>query len=457
VFATTRKDIGMAFNINSNIASFNAQRSLGLTQGRLATSYQRLGSGMRINSAKDDAAGLAISTRFTTQINGLAQGKRNASNGISLAQTSEGALDEMTANLQRIRELALQSLNSSNSPNDRRALNEEVKERLAEITRIATQTSFNGMKVLDGSSARLTFQVGPNIGDTIDMQLEQGMRADQVGHLASGAVDLKAAFVANPYKGSEAANPDWMEASGQALGVKNYGGADVDWSTYKGSTANDAQGFLQAKLGSEYKVTINANGNDLDIERVGGARLDLKAGDLSFSTADGGQFEIVGSFRNTQQVADALNANAKTGVSAFVDADGKLQFNARSAATVSGAKAASLGFVTTYDVDAAGSLADGSVLTKDDAYALIARIDASLESVSTTRSKLGAVQNRLESTIRNLDNIRGNLTESRTAIREADMAEESAEKTMATILQQSGMAVLAQANASQQLVLKLLE
>lgn len=444
----------MAFHINTNMASFNAQRSLGLTQARLATAYQRLGSGMRINSAKDDAAGLAISTRFTTQIHGLAQGRRNANDGISLAQTSEGALDEVTNNLQRIRQLALQSLNSSNSAEDRKALNAEVAVRLSEITRIATQTSFNGMKVLDGTGDKLSFQVGANIGETIEMGLDQSMRADSVGHLASGVVDLSALFSS---KAGQAMPTDWSAAQGAGLGTKTYLGVDVDWAGYTGNSAAEAKKFLETALGADYKVTIDSKSSDLDIERVRGTRLELAKGDLSFATESGEQVDIVGSFRSVQQVADVLNANGRAGISAFVAADGALHFNSKSALTVSGAEATKLGFASNYDMDTSTSLADGSVLTKDAAYKLIASADATLETVSAVRSQLGAVQNRLESTIQNLDNIRGNLTEARTRIREADVAEEGAEKSMAMILQQSGMSVLAQANASQQLVLKLLE
>jgi flagellin len=166
---------------------------------------------------------------------------------------------------------------------------------------------------------------------------------------------------------------------------------------------------------------------------------------------------VEGSFRDVQDVANALNAHSRVGLSAFVGADGKLNFSARGDIAASGAKAAGLGFASRYAVDPLASLADGSVRTKDDANALIARIDVSLESVSSIRSKLGAVQNRLESTVRNLDNIRENLTKSRTVIRDADMAEVQAEKTIGMILEQAGISVLAQANMSQQLVLKLLE
>jgi flagellin len=153
--------------INTNIASLNAQRNLNASQSSLAMSLQRLSSGLRINSAKDDAAGLAISQRFTAQINGLNQAARNANDGISLAQTAEGALAEVTNNLQRIRELAVQSRNATNSTTDRAALQTEAAQLKAEIDRVATTTSFNGVKLLDGSFTNQAFQVGANVGETI--------------------------------------------------------------------------------------------------------------------------------------------------------------------------------------------------------------------------------------------------------------------------------------------------
>src|SRR6056297_4036459 len=181
----------MAQVINTNILSLTAQRNLDQSQGALSTSLERLASGLRINSAKDDAAGLAISERFTTQIRGLNQAIRNANDGISLAQTGEGALAEITNNMQRIRELAVQSVNASNSSDDRIALNQEVSQRLAEIDRIAAQTSFNGRKILDGSFGDAAFQVGANVGETINLALETSMRRDAVGAVATAqSVDL---------------------------------------------------------------------------------------------------------------------------------------------------------------------------------------------------------------------------------------------------------------------------
>src|SRR5215831_2249818 len=188
----------MALVINTNVMSLNAQRNLSTSGSQLATSLQRLSSGLRINSAKDDAAGLAISSRMTTQINGLTQAARNANDGISLAQTTESALQEVTNNLQRIRELAVQSANATNSDSDRAALDQEVQQRLAEVNRIATQTSFNGRKVLDGSFGNATFQVGANVGETISVGLgsSTNMKATAIGATATstGTVDVLTTF-----------------------------------------------------------------------------------------------------------------------------------------------------------------------------------------------------------------------------------------------------------------------
>src|SRR5690349_21938842 len=184
----------MVMSVLTNISSLNAQNNLAKSQSKLSTAIARLSSGMRINSAKDDAAGLAIATRFTTQINGLNQAVRNANDGISLSQTTESALDEVTNNLQRIRELAVQSANATNSENDRAALDAEVQQRLAEVTRISQQTTFNGRHVLDGSFGTAAFQVGANVGETISVDLTKGTRAADIGAVASQASDVSGAF-----------------------------------------------------------------------------------------------------------------------------------------------------------------------------------------------------------------------------------------------------------------------
>src|SRR6185312_2311559 len=184
---TRSGDTPMVMSVITNINSLVAQNNQATSQSKLATAIQRLSSGMRINSAKDDAAGLAISTRFTTQINGLNQAVANANDGISLAQTTESALNEVTNNLQRIRTLAVQSANATNSDSDRAALDAEVQQRLDEITRIATQTTFNGRHVLDGSFGSAAFQVGANVGETISVDMSQGVKTSQIGKVATAS------------------------------------------------------------------------------------------------------------------------------------------------------------------------------------------------------------------------------------------------------------------------------
>src|SRR6056297_722742 len=179
----------MAQSINTNVASLNAQRNLSQSQGLLNTSLERLSTGLRINSAKDDAAGLAISERFTTQIRGLNQAIRNSNDGISLSQTGEAALATVTDNLQRIRELAVQSVNATNSNADRNTLDQEVQQRLSEIDRIAGQTSFNGRNVLDGTFGSAEFQVGANVGQTISLNLSSSVRTEDVGSIAQVNTD----------------------------------------------------------------------------------------------------------------------------------------------------------------------------------------------------------------------------------------------------------------------------
>ena len=382
--------------INTNVMSLNAQRNLSTSGGQLATALQRLSSGLRINSAKDDAAGLAIAERFTTQIRGLNQAARNANDGISLAQTGEGALAEITSNLQRIRELAVQAANSTNSASDREALNQEVEQRLAEIERVASQTSFNGQKILDGTFGTAAFQVGANAGETISIGLNTSMKKDAIGQVAvtTGTVDVT--------------DPD--------------GDPDTD-------------DFVSAD-----------------------APLSIADGDFSIAVGDGDAVELTGDYESVQDLVDAINSKV-AGASAWIDADNHvviassedLDFTlANDAATLlagvaDATVAADTDFLTAVSVETAG-----------DANETIVRVDAALTSVSSLRSTLGAIQNRFESTITNLTTAAENLTASRSRIQDADFAQETAALTRAQILQQAGTAILAQANAVPQNVLSLL-
>lgn len=477
----------MALTINTNIMSLNAQRNLGTSQTKLASAIERLSSGNRINSAKDDAAGLAISTRMTTQINGLNRAVQNANDGISLSQTTESALDEVTNNLQRIRELAVQSTNASNSDSDRAALDAEVQQRLSEVTRIATQTNFNGMKVLDGSAQNLSFQVGANVGEVINVGLDQGMKANQVGQLATGSI-AAATFP----KGLTLAAGDLTVKVGTGTAVNvaagNYGSvadvatainkaagstvATVDGTTGELAIAGGAGGVTFAGAGKATLGLSDAPADQAGPPVVPGTSastlavaatktsIDLVAGDASF-TVGGQSFDLTGSFKSMQDVADAVNSKSGKGINAYVSTDGSLKFSSASDISVTvkaGSGAATLGLTTQTDaVSTTQTLADSSVKTVDGANDTINHIDAALQSVSNLRSTLGAVQNRFESTISNLQNISQNLTSSKSAITDADFAQETANMSSAQILQQAGVSVLAQANQSQQIVTKLLQ
>jgi flagellin len=248
--------------INSNIASLTAQRNLNTSQSELNTSLQRLSSGLRINSAKDDAAGLAISERFTTQIRGLNQASRNANDAISLSQTAEGALGEIGNNLQRIRELAVQSANSTNSSSDRAALNLEVQQRLAEIDRVSSQTSFNGQKILDGTFGSAQFQVGANVGETISLDLSTSTRQAALGAVATAtsAVDVgtlitaDTAAVAGSYATGDLSSLDFSTAA--TGGTATFGAAAL-FGDFSGT--NDELAFDVTNGTSPETVTLNTN------------------------------------------------------------------------------------------------------------------------------------------------------------------------------------------------------
>ena len=242
--------------INTNILSLNSQRNLNTSQNDVAQALNRLSSGLRINSARDDAAGLAIAERFTTQIRGLNQAARNANDGISLAQTGEGALAEVTNNLQRIRELAVQSVNATNSDSDRIAANREVAQRLAEIDRIAAQTSFNGRNVLDGSFGDALFQVGANVGETISLGLNTSVRTSAIGAVATAeSVDLDTLIAK---KGTAA------QASFDLSGLlgKNYSGGAAAKAAVFTSASDVPAGFNFSATNASLSFTVSDGANE---------------------------------------------------------------------------------------------------------------------------------------------------------------------------------------------------
>lgn len=476
----------MALTINTNVMSLNAQRNLTTSGTQLATSLQRLSSGLRINSSKDDAAGLAISDRMTSQINGLNQAVRNANDGISLAQTTEGALQEVTNNLQRIRELAVQAANATNSSSDLEALNQEVEQRIAEIDRIATQTSFNNRKVLDGSFGSATFQVGANVGETIGVALSTNMKSNAIGQLSSvtGNVDLNTLFTTGATEGS------WT--GGTVADFDYTGGGDLNFSVDGNAVAiatdvTDIAGLVavvQADLDTSAGAgvyTVSNTGNALVIEAVavggaapviaGGASIigagtgtpgnpgtpqAYTLGAFSVAVGDATAVDLAGSYATSDDLVAALNN--LSGVHASVDATtGFLTISSGDVVDITaGAGATALGTATGPQA-LAGSLDSVNVLDADAANDAIMRVDAALTSVSELRGSLGAIQNRFQSTINSLQTVSENLSASRSRILDTDYAAETASLTRAQILQQAGTAMVAQANQAPQNVLSLLQ
>jgi len=401
----------MALTINTNVASLNAQRNLGSSQTDLNKSMERLSSGLRINSAKDDAAGLAISDRMTSQIRGLTQAARNANDGISLAQTAEGALQESTNILQRIREIGVQSANDTNSVSDRKSLNDEVIQLTEELDRIAVTTQFNGKNLLDGSMAgeanKATFQVGANAGEsqTISFDIDSAKIADL----------------------------------GEEVGYTEYV-AEVNASTTAFSGLEVTADAGQGTAGSAISITI-ATSTGASVNSVA-----VQASTSSITVTVAGS---AGSSISNADIAALINDDAAAG--ALVDVTVSSAGSQGSAAST-----ALAGGVT--EVEAAGTTTVDklSVSTRSEAVVTIASVDAALEEVDEIRGELGAVQNRFESTISNLQNVSENLSAARSRILDADIAMETSAMTKNNILQQAGVSILAQANQAPQLALSLI-
>jgi flagellin len=383
--------------INTNIMSLTTQNNLNKSQSALATAMQRLSSGLRINSSADDAAGFAISTRMTTQINGLDTAARNANDAVSLSQTASAALQQITDNLQAIRQLAVQSANATNSDSDRAALDSEVQQRLAEITRVAQQTTFNGRHILDGSFGTAAFQVGANVGDTISIDLSDGTSASDLGGVATVSSTIGSGVF-----GSGGLT---LSGSGFTINGTNIEGTFADTQALAdGINAAGIQG-VSSYLDGAGKLVIQTNGT----------------ADSNGSASGGVDGVTIGG----SSVPTGVASGTTTDANSLADADGS--GNAMSVATIAGANDA------------------------------INRIDSALASVSSIDSKLGAMQNRFNSAISSAQAVSQNLAASRSRIQDADFAAETAAMSQAQILQQAGVSMLAQANAQPQLVLKLLQ
>lgn len=381
----------MALTVNTNIASLNVQKNLNNATKDLTTAMTRLSTGLKINSAKDDAAGLQISNRLTSQVDGLNQAVDNANNAISIAQTAEGALQESTNILQRMRVLAVQSANGSNSDDDRESLNQEFESLTAELTRIADTTTYgggsSGISLLDGSAGTngtMTFQIGANANETVSFTLN----------------DMSATSL----KGSSSLATGSLSVANVTSGVATASGT----------------------------VSLTLTGSD------GTA----KTYEVAYDEGD-----------TTNDIVSALNSNI-SGITASANDDGTISLTSSKAISTTGSDTLDGGTLVTTS---GTTVQDLDITTTKNAQAAIQVIDDALKQIDTQRSALGAVQNRLDSTISNLQSIAENATSSRSVIEDADFAAETAEMTKQQTLQSAATAVLAQANQQPSAVLKLLQ
>lgn len=470
----------MSLVINTNISSLNAQRQLNGTQSMLDRSLERLSSGMRINSARDDAAGLAIADRMTSQIRGLNQAVRNANDGISFAQTGEGALHEVTNMLQRIRELAVQSANDTNTAGDRQKLQKEVTSLVSEMDRIATSTQFNGKAMLDGNFGTATYQVGANANQTISASVDSFRTSDYGNNTFSGTAAAGAAatrtltgqaILVNGDAGSAtytSTATDTAKTIAEGIskletGVTASARTELDISFGAGGTyamtvqsdnaaaktvafsvgagaaglVNAAKGFNDAA--STTGVTAQVNDAGTGITLVNATGNDINLGDTT--TANAGDVTVGAATLTADGIADAAVINGQ------VRLDSDKSFNVVDAGSGYGLTAAAS---TLQDVAAL------NVTTVSGATDAMRIVDGALSSIDDQRAEFGALQNRFESTIANLQNVSENLSSARSRIQDADFAVETASLTRAQILQQAGVSILAQANQSQQSVLSLL-
>lgn len=377
----------MAITVNTNVTALNAQRNLNKTNNALNVSIQRLSTGSRINSAKDDAAGLQISNRLTSQINGLDVAAKNANDGISIAQTAEGAMQESTNIMQTMREKALQSANGTNSADDRAAIQKEVSALSTELDRIANTTSFGGQKLLDGSFGSRALQVGSEAGETINLTLNSTKASDLKTDIATTAVNAT------------------------AVGAVKTGGVVKNSFTIVGN------GTTAVLSSATLTKAVNKDGT-LDLGKV----------------------------------AEEINKQSgKTGVSASVNASGKLEMvSAKKFTTKDSAGTAGSATMSTLSMDKI------DMSTQSGSNKALLVIDASLKQIDSQRADLGALQNRLSSTISNLENISENSAAGRSRIMDVDFAKETTNMTKQQILQQAGGAMLAQAKALPQAALSLL-
>ena len=484
----------MALSVNTNVSSINAQRNLSKSSEALGTSMQRLSSGMRINSAKDDAAGLQIANRLTSQVNGLGVAQRNANDGISMAQTAEGAMTESANILQRMRDLSLQSANGSNDADARAALQKEVGALQQELTRIAETTKFGGTSLLDGSFGTKQFQVGSNANETINVSLRD-VSADAIGAYEvkgiSAGLGVAATATDALTTATAAVATANLNINGVAIpdaGVTGKGAADIADAINKEATGVKATAKLDVTIGAltsadDSEITLRKGGNAVDTYKLAefGGDIDRLAekmlADGYDAVVDNGSLTLkaegVDGIQMTGTAGTATLANNLTGGAAVAGGVTNNDVSVSSTLTLSSADKIGISGTDVDDIlggttanpiagtGGSGTLnsienVDISGTTSAGAQSAIQTIDAALAQIDAQRADLGAVQNRFGHTISNLANVSENVSASKSRIEDTDYAAETAKLTKNQIMQQAGTTILAQSNQLPQAALSLL-
>jgi len=506
----------MALAVNTNLLALNGQRNLNQSAMGVSSALQRLSSGLRINSAKDDAAGLAISSRMTSQVRGLDQAIRNANDGISVAQVAEGALQEVTNSLQRMRELAVQSANDTNSSSDRASLQAEVTQLQSEMTRISSTTEFNGTKVLDGTFTNAKFQVGFRANQTINISIGN-TAANTIGNNSVtgdsanvSGINSAVAAAANVNGGSGSTVTTANRITAQTLTISGNLGQDTVAVTLGESAADIATGIndktsttgvtatastvatlstistgattfkIAGDDGTLVSISASTTGSGTGLDPLVQAINDVspttgivaeRSGDsITLTNSNGADIAIqdvliagIGTLKFTGDNSDATSQTlgGTTSTDSSVVGGTVTLASQKSFSMSSSVAAASGSLVAAAASTAVGSslskVSDVNIGTQSGANSALDVIDAALSFVNSVRGDLGAIQNRFTSTISNLQNVTENVSAARSRIQDADFAAETSNLTKNQILQQAGISVLAQANQLPSSVLSLLQ
>jgi flagellin len=405
----------MSLVLNTNVDSMVAQNSLTSSGTQLASALQQLSSGLRVNTAADDAAGYAIAQGMTSQVNGLTQAARNANDGVSLTQTASGALSEVTSDLQTMRDLAVESLNATNSSNDRQDLNAQFTQLMADVNNVAANTQFNGVNLLDGSFQGADFQIGANAGQIISVSAVASAAANAVGNYYTTAGASAYTDTAADKGNTAVFDLNVTDATGTALPQIQTGA--ITLTGVQSTDLNNIASAINQSLGSSQGIvaTVNAAGTGINL-----------------STAQG----------KAQTVAISLDA---------------------SSTSTAGATTA-LGVDASYALGSVGAGAGGannlsntSVTSVDNSNLVLISVDNALQQLATSSAQLGAYQNRFQAAITGLNTDSTNLSNAKSQIVDTDYASATSSLSKAQILQQAGTAMVAQANTIPQNILTLLQ